>query len=139
MNSASRWMALLGCLIVLHSLSLAQPAADSPATAQSSAPHSKVECSTLKSRILDREVPYCVILPPSYAQDTARRFPVVYYLHGLGDNEQSLVNLGGWPMYDRLMREKKIGEFALMAPAGFQSFYVNSRDGQVPLRRFFPA
>ncbi len=137
MNSASRWITVLACLIVLHSLSLAQPATDSPATAQSSAPHSKVECSTLKSRILDRDVPYCVMLPPSYAQETARRFPVVYYLHGLGDNEQSLVNLGGWPVYDRLIREKKIGEFALVAPAGFQSFYVNSRDGQFRYEDFF--
>lgn len=137
MNFASRWTAVLGCVFVLHSLSIAQPAADSPAIAQSSAPHSKVECSTLKSRILARQVPYCVMLPPSYAQDTVRRFPVVYYLHGLGDNEQSLVNLGGWPIYDRLMREKKIGEFALVAPAGFQSFYVNSKDGQFRYEDFF--
>jgi S-formylglutathione hydrolase FrmB len=84
------------------------------------------------------------MLPPSYAQDTTRRYPVAYYLHGLGDNEQSLVNLGGWSIYDRLMREKKIGEFALVAPAGFASFYINSRNGKFRyedffLREFLPA
>lgn len=101
------------------------------------AAHSKVECSTLESKVLHRAVPYCVMLPPSYLQQPERRYPVAYYLHGLGDNEQSLVNLGGWSIYDRLMREKKIGEFALAAPAGFASFYINSRDGQFRYEDFF--
>ena len=114
-------------------LSSVLPSAAQPASAQS-----QVECSTLQSKILARAVPYCVMLPPSYAQDTARLYPVSYYLHGLGDNEQSFVNLGGWSIYDRLMREKKIGEFVVLAPAGFDSFYINSRDRQIPLRRFLP-
>ncbi len=136
MRSSSLWMAVLGCFFVLRALSVAQPAAQSTAVGRSITP-SKVECSTLKSRILSRQVPYCVMLPPGYAEDKVRRFPVVYYLHGLGDNEQSLVNLGGWPIYDRLMREKKIGEFVLVAPAGFESFYVNSRDGEFRYEDFF--
>jgi S-formylglutathione hydrolase FrmB len=127
MKAASRGIAVLGCLVILLSLSIAQAA---PA-------HSKVECSTLESRILAREVPYCVMLPPSYAQDKARRYRVAYYLHGLGDNEQSLVNLGGWSIYDHLMGEKKIGEFVVVAPAGFASFYVNSRDGKFRYEDFF--
>jgi S-formylglutathione hydrolase FrmB len=77
------------------------------------------------------------MLPPSYAQDKARLYPVAYYLHGLGDNEQSLVNMGGWSIYDRLMREKKIGEFVVIAPAGFASFYINSRDGKFRYEDFF--
>ncbi len=132
MKSVSRWMAMLGCVFVLCAMSIAQPT-----LAQSPAAESKVECSTLQSRILARQVPYCVMLPPSYAQDSVRRFPVAYYLHGLGDNEQSLVNLGGWTIYDQLMREKKIGEFVLVAPAGFTSFYVNSKDGQFRYEDFF--
>jgi S-formylglutathione hydrolase FrmB len=120
MKAASRAIAVLGCFFSLLSLSVAQ----------SAVVNSKVECSTLQSKILARQVPYCVMLPPSYAQDAARRYPVAYYLHGLGDNEQSLVNLGGWSIYDRLMREKKIGEFVVAAPAGFASFYINSRDGK---------
>ncbi len=134
MKFASQWRAVLACLLLLLSHSLAQ----------SAAPQSKVECSTLNSTILARPVPYCVMLPPSYAQDKVRRYPVAYYLHGLGDNEQSLVNLGGWAIYDRLMRENKIGEFVVVAPAGFASFYINSRDGRFRyedffLREFLPA
>ncbi|HVJ06340.1 MAG TPA: alpha/beta hydrolase family protein [Candidatus Saccharimonadales bacterium] len=128
MKAAGRWITLLGFLLVVVSASLAQPSAVG---------RSRVECSTLNSRILVREVPYCVMLPPSYAQDVARHYPVSYYLHGLGDNEQSLVNLGGWSIYDRLMREKKIGEFVVAAPAGFASFYINSKDGKFRYEDFF--
>lgn len=123
----SNSLIVLGCLLALVPLSLAQ----------STGAHSKVECSTLQSQILNRGVPYCAMLPPSYAQDKARHYPVAYYLHGLGDNEQSLVNLGGWSIYDRLMREKKIGEFVMLAPAGFTSFYINSRDGKFRYEDFF--
>jgi S-formylglutathione hydrolase FrmB len=126
MKAVSRSIAVLGCLCTLVSLSIAQAAA-----------HSRVECSTLQSRILARSVPYCVLLPPSYARDKARRYLVAYYLHGLGDNEQSLLNLGGWPLYDRLLSGKEIGEFAVVAPAGFASFYINSRDGKFRYEDFF--
>jgi len=50
----------------------------------------------MASQILGRPVRYCVLLPASYDTEKARRYPVLYYLHGLGDNEQSLVNFGGW-------------------------------------------
>jgi S-formylglutathione hydrolase FrmB len=126
MKAANCSIAVLGFLLTLTSLSIAQ-----------SAVGSKVECSTFPSRILAREIPYCVMLPPSYTQEKVRRYPVAYYLHGLGDNEQSLVNLGGWSIYDRLMREKKVGEFAVVAPAGFASFYINSRDGKFRYEDFF--
>jgi S-formylglutathione hydrolase FrmB len=134
MKIVSRGIAVLVSLFILASLAIAQ----------SAVAHSKVECSTLQSNILARAVPYCVMLPPSYAQDKTRRYPVAYYLHGLGDNEQSLVNLGGWAIYDRLMSEKKTGEFVLVAPAGFASFYINSKDGKFRyedffLREFLPA
>ena len=126
MKAVSRSIAVLGCLCALVLPGVAQAAG-----------HSRVECSTLQSRILARSVPYCVLLPPSYSRDKARRYPVAYYLHGLGDNEQSLINLGGWPLYDRLLSEKKIGEFAVVAPAGFASFYINSRDGKFRYEDFF--
>jgi len=101
------------------------------------AQQSRVECSTVASKILTRDVAYCVILPPSYGVDKAKRYPVVYYLHGLGDNEQSLVNGGGWNVYDDLLRKKKIGEFIIVTPAGYRSFYINSHDGRFRYGDFF--
>ena len=50
---------------------------------------------------------YCAYLPASFDSDKARRFPVLYYLHGLGDNEQSLLNLGGWDLIEEMRRTGK--------------------------------
>jgi S-formylglutathione hydrolase FrmB len=105
---------------------------------------SRVDCSRIESNILARPVPYCVMLPPSYDTDKARRYPVLYYLHGLGDNEQSLINAGGWNQYEDQLASKKVGEFLIITPYGFQSFYINSLDGKMRyedffLREFLPA
>ena len=98
---------------------------------------SRVDCGRIQSAILHRAVPYCVMLPPSYDQDKTRKFPVVYYLHGLGDNEQSLINAGGWNMYDDLLSQKKVDEFLIVTPYGYQSFFINSRDGKFRYEDFF--
>jgi S-formylglutathione hydrolase FrmB len=124
MKTVLRAALLLGFLMFAAALCAAQSA-------------SRVECATYQSVILARAVPYCVMLPPAYAEQTRRRFPVSYYLHGLGDNEQSLIQLGGWAIYDRLLHEKKIGDLVLIAPAGFTSFYLNSRDGSFRYEDFF--
>ena len=98
---------------------------------------SRVDCSRIESKILARPVPYCVMLPPSYDTDKTRRYPVVYYLHGLGDNEQSLINAGGWSQYEDQLASKKVGEFLVITPYGFQSFYINSLDGKMRYEGFF--
>jgi len=91
---------------------------------------SRAECRAVSSKILDRPVRYCVLLPPSYDAEAARRYPVLYYLHGLGDNEQSMVNRGGWSLVEQLWEQQQIGEFLIATPDGGRSFYINSRDGQ---------
>jgi S-formylglutathione hydrolase FrmB len=105
--------------------------------ASSAFAQSRADCSTIKSTILHRPIPYCVILPPSFSTDKTKHFPVLYYMHGIGDNEQSLINTGGWNLYDSLLRQKKVGEFILAAPAGYASFFINSRDGRIRYEDFF--
>src|ERR1700686_2179198 len=61
---------------------------------------SRIDCSASDSHILKQVVHYCVYLPADYdssaAQPPLKRYPVLYFLHGLGDNEQTLFNSGGW-------------------------------------------
>jgi len=90
----------------------------------------RAECAVFKSTILSRTVRYCAFLPASFDQDKTKKFPVLYYLHGLGDNEQSLLNLGGWDMIEELRRQGKVGDFIVLAPAGGHTFYLNSADGK---------
>ena len=58
----------------------------------------RAECATIQSNVMERAVRYCAYLPASFDSDKNARFPVLYYLHGLGDNEQSLLNMGGWDL-----------------------------------------
>lgn len=94
---------------------------------------SRIDCGALKSQILHRPVRYCVYLPSGYDPGTAQhpppRYPVLYLLHGLGDNEQTLFNSGGWTLLDDLRNQHKMGDFLIAVPEGRRSFYVNSANG----------
>jgi S-formylglutathione hydrolase FrmB len=99
-----------------------------PATAARAA--GRGECLSTRSRILGGPVGYCVLLPPAYDTDKTRRFPVLYYLHGLGDNEQMFLRSGGWSMIQDLWGRHELGEFIIVTPAAGSSFYLNSHDGR---------
>ena len=110
-----------------------------PARAQS-----RIDCAAMKSQILKQVVHYCVYLPGSYNDTSAKaaRYPVLYFLHGLGGNEQSLFNNGS-SLLDDLHRQGKIGDFLIVEPEGRRSFYINSADGKVRysdflIREFIP-
>ena len=114
------------CLLTLHLLSLAPIACA----------QGRAECATIKSAILARPVRYCAFLPASFDTDKTRRYPVLYYLHGLGDNEQSLLNFGGWDLIEDMRRSGKIGEFVVLAPSGGHTFFINSADGKIRYEDF---
>jgi len=96
----------------------------------------RAECATIQSTVLARPVRYCAYLPASFDSDKARRYPVLYYLHGLGDNEQSLLNSGGWDLIEELHRAGKIGDFVVLAPNGGHTFFINSADGKIRYEDF---
>ena len=100
---------------------------------------SRTDCNAINSRILKRAVHYCVQLPPDYDAVDAkqRRYPVLYFLHGLGQNEQTLFNTGGWSLIEDLRRQDKITDFLIVAPDGGRSFYINSADNSLRYSDFF--
>src|SRR5271163_1305590 len=115
---------LMGCMICI----LSAPSVRATARA---------ECVSLPSKILARAVPYCVLLPPSYDTEKARRYPILYLLHGLGDNDQFLVHSGGMNLVQDLWERKQLGEFLIVTPAAGLSFYINSQDGKRKYEDFF--
>jgi len=125
MDFCSRIIFLLAALIV-----------SLPVCAQS-----RIDCNALNSRILKSTVHYCVYLPAGYdagaATRPAKTYPVLYFLHGLGDNERTLFNSGGWTLLDDLRQQHKIGEFLIAAPEAGRTFYINSADGSVRYSDFF--
>jgi S-formylglutathione hydrolase FrmB len=103
----------------------------------------RVECNSLPSKILARSVPYCVVLPASFDADKTKHFPILYALHGLGDNEQFFVHSGLWNLIEDLRDRGELKDFLIATPAAGASFYINSKDGKVRyedflLQEFFP-
>lgn len=91
---------------------------------------------TYRSAAMKRDVGYCIYLPPGYAQDTTRRYPVIYHLHGAGGNETRTVHnaevlhagvlAGKWP------------EFIMVFPNGGRAtMYQDSADGRFPAETTF--
>lgn len=100
---------------------------------------SRIDCDALNSRILKSQVHYCVYLPAGYDSSAEKggTYPVLYFLHGLGDNERTLFNSGGWTMLDDLRKQHKLGEFLIVAPEGGRTFYINSANGKMRYSDFF--
>jgi S-formylglutathione hydrolase FrmB len=104
---------------------------------QAPEPEGRAECRSAPSKILGRPVPYCAILPPSYDSQKTQRFPILYFLHGLGGNSQTFVDSGGLNVIEDLWQQTQLKEFLIVTPDAGRSFYVNSRDGKVRYEDFF--
>lgn len=94
------------CLVVLLGLTpratTAQRAPTTRVTAVQPAATTRgaLRIDTLWSQSLGITKRLFVYLPPSYARDTAARYPVLFYLHGVGGNEENWVRLA---RLDRVM------------------------------------
>jgi len=99
----------------------------------------RADCRVFRSAILHSPVRYCVYLPAKYSSDSekTRRYPILYLLHGLGGNDQTMAVDGEWTALQDLRRDHKVGDFLVAAPDGGESFYINSRDGKTLYRDFF--
>ncbi len=101
----------------------------------------RIDCAALRSQIFGEAVHYCVLLPSGYDQALSnpafRGYPVLYFLHGLGENEQTLFKTGGWDLIEDLREKKKATDFLIVTPEAKGSFYINSADGKVRYSDFF--
>src|SRR5947207_500445 len=94
---------------------------------------SRVEYKTFQSKLLNREIRYGLYLPPSYASSPTKKYPVLYFLHGLNENEMRWSTRGQTDLkLDKLIADGKIGEFIVAIPFGATSFYTNRRVGNEP-------
>jgi S-formylglutathione hydrolase FrmB len=103
----------------------------------------RVECNSVPSKVLARAVPYCIVLPASFDAQKARTFPVLYFLHGLGDNEQFFVHSGAWNLAEDMREKGELKDFLIATPDARSTFYVDARDGKERyedflLQEFFP-
>ena len=97
----------------------------------------KTECASISSAILGRFVDYCVAFPPDYEASPNKRFPVLYFLHGLFEDEHSWLDRGGEQIWESLTTQGQLTKFIVILPAGGRTFYVNSQDGHERYEDFF--
>ena len=82
------------------------------------------------SKILGQEVKYSICLPEDYFKGH-HSYPVVYLLHGLGDDQTSWLEYGQISQIaDKAVRNGEIAPMIFVMPQGFRSYYVNDFDGE---------
>lgn len=93
------------------------------------------QVSEIKSRLLNRSVAYAVLLPDEYniGHDS---FPVVYLLHGFGDNYTAW-KMGGNIEYYAKTYATITGPVIYVMPDGYNSYYVNRYNGRFPYMDMF--
>ncbi len=65
-----------------------------------------------------------VVLPPGYASDPARRYPVLYLLHGVPGNPQGFITIGDIGVTEaELIAAGKIQPMILVMPTGGRSYF----------------
>ena len=96
-----------------------------------------LDCGAMPSTILSRPVNYCVAVPADYGSSGSPRYPTLYYLHGLFENERSWSERGGEEIFDDLIQSGQLGKFLVVLPDGAKTFYVNSADGRDRYEDFF--
>lgn len=84
------------------------------------------------SRGTGTQASYLIYLPPDYEKAPARRYPVLYWLHGGGGSQRE----GAW-MVERIdseIRAGKIPPFLVILVQGLPDVrYINSKDGTRPV------
>lgn len=95
------------------------------------------ESFKVKSAILGKEVEYSLYLPPDYEQSN-RRYPVLYLLHGYTDDETGWTQFGEVKaIADRQLRKNQMASMIIAMPDGGVSWYINSSDNKVKYEDFF--
>jgi S-formylglutathione hydrolase FrmB len=105
---------------------------------QSSAPidlpgGSRVEFASFESKAVHGASRFSIFTPPSYAKGD-KRYPVVYFLHGLFNDHTSwtIDRHGDIPrLLDERMSGGRLAEMVLVFPDGGRSFYTNFHDGSM--------
>ena len=64
-------------------------------TTSSTSSEPRIEDGSFHSKAVEGTLHYAVALPPGY-DTTAKRYPVVYFLHGLPANDQAYKTIGGY-------------------------------------------
>lgn len=98
----------------------------------------RVEFKSFQSQALGREMRYSIFLPSSY-DSSDQNYPVIYFLHGMNNDETSwcVQRYGSQHIQvDHLMASHKVPEFLMVHPDGERSFYTDAADGSADYEKY---
>lgn len=96
-----------------------------------------LESLQFSSSMLNRPVKFSVYLPPDYYTSN-RRYPVVYLLHGLGDNETGWVQFGEADrIADEGIQAGEIPPMIIVMPNAGTTWYVNDYQNKLRYEDMF--
>ena len=70
-----------------------------------------------------------VMTPPSYDAAPARRFPVLYFLHDGGGDEEAFFREGLADALEKDMREGRLPEMLVVSPRGVGTWFIDAQGG----------
>ena len=89
----------------------------------------RVTHHTYRSAAMKREVGFCLYLPPGYERDPARRYPVIYHLHGAGGNETRAV-FSAQVLHEGILAGRWPETLMVFPNGGRSTMYQDSADGR---------
>ena len=96
-----------------------------------------LESMTFNSSVMNQAVKFSIYLPPDYYLSN-RRYPVVYLLHGLGDNETSWVQFGEADrIADEGIKSSELPPMIIVMPNAGVTWYVNDYQNKVRYEDMF--
>ncbi len=95
------------------------------------------ESLKVKSTALGKDVEYSIYLPSDYDKSN-RRYPVMYLLHGYGDDETGWSQFGEVNLIaDKAIQSGESTSMIIVMPDAGVTWYINSFDGKTKYEDFF--
>lgn len=91
---------------------------------------------TFFSAAAGQEVGYAIYLPPDYAKNTGKHYPVIYNLHGNGGNEWNR-GLECQILHEGILKGQWPSMIMVFPNGGKSTFYKDSYDGKLPIETLF--
>ncbi|HTM50838.1 MAG TPA: alpha/beta hydrolase-fold protein [Bryobacteraceae bacterium] len=88
--------------------------------------------ASFSSKLAGSEVSYLLYLPPDYATTTSRRYPVVYWLHGLGGTQRTGAKFVA-PLAAAIRAGNAPAMIVVLVNGMRDSLYCDSPDGKYPV------
>lgn len=92
---------------------------------------------TIKSTILKKDKKFALYLPAGY-ETSQRAYPVLYLLHGGGDDQTAWIQSGNMQhIVDKAIQEGKISPIIVVMPDAEMTFYMNNVAGKYQYEDYF--